>query len=669
MKNLVQKIPSLRITLAFAVGILIANKFAVAVNSLFIAGTVILILIAMLNRFYSFRLETVFGWLVTALFVLIGSSFYTLNKQTPPFYENGLFWGIVLETPEEKPKSYKSLVQIDAVKDSGQIFKTNEKVLVYFEKSEAATQLKPGNTILFSKAPEPIRNNGNPYEFDYKKYLFRKKIYRRTYLAESDWSATPIQKRSVKTIAENTREKLLQIYREKNLGTNETEILSALTLGYKRGLDPETKQTFSAAGAMHVLAVSGLHVGIIFGIFAFVFGFLQKQKRGKYFYVILAVLILWGYAFITGLSPSVMRAAAMFSLVCIAGNIQRQTNIYNTLTVSAFILLLLNPNNLFEVGFQLSYAAVFGIVYLQPKIAGLIVVKTKVGKFFWALLTVSVAAQIATFPLTAYYFNQFPLYFWLSNLVVIPAVFVLISLGIALLLLSSVPILSGIVAFLTAWAVKLVYFFLETIENLPYAVQNISLTKNTLFLIIAFFLFSFLFIEQRRVRHIKLMLLALIMLAAWNLAFQYKQMRNSELIVYNSSPNAVIQLISSKTNYVLSEEAIDTSDYILRQINTIIKKQHLHQPTYLTFSENYSDTILFLHKNLIDFDGKIIWFDHDQQEIPEGLNPAFVVSTKSTFENLSGFSDVTVVSTAYPKPTVRQNIHFLRSEGAFYMKW
>ncbi|WP_167612957.1 ComEC/Rec2 family competence protein [Maribellus sediminis] len=669
MKNLVQKIPSLRITLAFAVGILIANKFAVAVTSLLIAGTVILILIAILNRFYSFRFETVFGWLVTALFVLLGSSFYTLNNQTPTFYEDGVFWGTVLEAPEEKPKSYKSLVQIDAVKDSGHIFKTNEKVLVYFEKSEAATKLKPGSTILFSRVPELIRNNGNPYEFDYKKYLSRKKIHRRTYLAESDWSATPIQKRSVKTVAENAREKLLHIYREKNLGTSETEILSALTLGYKRGLDPETKQTFSAAGAMHVLAVSGLHVGIIFGIFAFLFGFLQKQKRGKYFYVILAVSVLWGYAFITGLSPSVMRAAAMFSLVCIAGNIQRQTNIYNTLTVSAFLLLLLNPNNLFEVGFQLSYAAVFGIVYLQPKIAGLIEVKTKVGKFFWALLTVSVAAQIATFPLTAYYFNQFPLYFWLSNLVVIPAVFVLIALGIALLLLSSVPILSGIVAFLTGWAVKLVYVFLERIENLPYAVQNISLTKSALFLVISFLLFTFLFIERKRVRHIKLMLLALIILAASNLAFQYKQLHNSELIVYNNSPNAVIQLISSKTNYVLSEQAIDSSNYILRQINTVIKKQRLDQPTYLTLGDNYSDSILFLHKNVIDFEGKIIWFDHNQQKIPAELNPAFVVSTKSTFENLCGFSDVTVVSTAYPKPTDSQNIHFLRSKGAFYMKW
>ncbi|WP_167619911.1 ComEC/Rec2 family competence protein [Maribellus sediminis] len=665
MKNLVQKIPSLRITLAFAVGILIANKFAVAVTSLLIAGIVILILSVILNRLYSFRFETVFGWMVTTLFVLLGSSFYTLNNQTPTFYEGGVFWGTVLEAPEEKPKSYKSLVQIDAVKDSGHIFKTNEKVLVYFEKSEAATKLKPGNTILFSRAPELIRNNGNPYEFDYKKYLSQKKIYRRTYLAESDWSATPIQKRSVKTVAENTREKLLHIYREKNLGPSETEILSALTLGYKRGLDPETKQTFSAAGAMHVLAVSGLHVGIIFGIFAFVFGFLQKQKRGKYFYVILAVSVLWGYAFITGLSPSVMRAAAMFSLVCIAGNIQRQTNIYNTLTVSAFLLLLLNPNNLFEVGFQLSYAAVFGIVYLQPKIEGLIVVKTKVGKFFWALLTVSVAAQIATFPLTAYYFNQFPLYFWLSNLVVIPAVFVLIALGITLLLLSSVPILSGIVAFLTGWAVKLVYVFLEWIENLPYAVQNISLTKSALFLVIAFLLFSFLFIERKRVRHIKLMLLALIMLATSNLAFQYKQLHNSELIVYNNSPNAVIQLISSKTNYVLSEQAIDSSDYILRQINTVIKKHGLDQPTYLTLGDNYSDSILFLHKNVIDFEGKIIWFDHDQQEIPAGLNPAFVVSTKSTFENLSGFSDVTFVSTAYPKPTTHKTFIFYETKVHF----
>ena len=669
MKNLVQKIPSLRITLAFALGIILANKISISVDQLFIAGTVLLIFLALLNSFYRFRFESLFGWIVALLFMVLGNAFYTLNNQTPQFYTNGIFCGTVLEAPEEKPKSYKTLIQINAVKDSEQIFQTNEKVLVYFEKNEPATQLKPGNTILFSKAPEPIRNNGNPYEFDYKKYLSRKKIYRRVYLTQNDWKLTPIQKRSVKTVAENTREKLLQIYREKNLGTTETEILSALTLGYKRGLDPETKQTFSAAGAMHVLAVSGLHVGIIFGIFTLIFGFLQKHKFGKYSFVLLGVSLLWAYAFITGLSPSVMRAAAMFSLVCIAGNIHRQTNIYNTLTVSAFLLLLLNPNNLFEVGFQLSYAAVFGIVYLQPKIAGLIVVNTKVGKFFWTLLTVSIAAQIATFPLAAYYFNQFPLYFWLSNLVVIPAVFVLISLGIALLLFSSVPMLSSLVAFLTGWAVKLVYFFLEWIEHLPFAVQNISLSKSNLFFVVTFLLFTLLFIERKRIQYMKLMLFVLILLAGSNLAFHYKQMNNSELIVYNNSSNTVVQLINGKDNFVLSEQALDGSDFILQQTITFAKKQRLDDPTYLTFSDHYKDALLLLRNNVLDFDGKIIWLDYDQQKIPPKLKPDFVISAKNTIKKRPDFSEVTIISIAYPKETDAQNIYFVREKGAFCRKW
>ncbi len=199
--------------------------------------------------------------------------------------------------------------------------------------------------------------------------------------------------------AEKTRDYLLGIYSQNGLAGPEYEILSALTLGYKKSMDAEIKQVFSATGAAHVLAVSGLHVGIVYMVFNLFFGFLRRQKATRYPFLFLAVLFLWGFAFITGLSPSVQRSALMFTVVLIGENLHRPANIYNTLASSASLLLVVNPNLVLDVGFQLSYAAVLGIVYFQPIVAGIFRFTSKAGSYLWGLFAVSVAAQMTTFPL------------------------------------------------------------------------------------------------------------------------------------------------------------------------------------------------------------------------------------------------------------------------------
>ena len=616
MKNLFRKIATLRTTIAFALGILLASRFSMPANILL--GLVLLLVgcAILLNKYYRYNFESPFGWSITLLFIVLGSLFYSQYNKPPRFYSSGKFIATVLETSEEKPNSYKSLLKLDAVVRNDSVIPSTEKVLVYFEKTQVAKQLQPGNTILFEKAPEQIENNGNPFEFDYKAYLSRKKIYRRIYLAQTDWLQGENHQSSPKTIAEEYRNKLLAIYHRYDLGEQQTEILSALTLGYKRGLDPETKRIFSSAGAMHVLAVSGLHVGILFGVFTLLFGFIRKQKYGKLLFVMLGLLVLWSYAFITGLSPSVMRAATMFSLVCIATNINRRPNIYNTLSFSAFVLLILNPNNLFEVGFQLSYAAVFGIVFLQPKLSKLWPVKNKILKFFWTLLTVSIAAQIATFPITSFYFNQFPSYFWLSNLVVIPAVFILICFGILLLIFSTVPFISNFIALITQWILNSIYLFLANIEDLPFAVAEISLTKLQLLFLIFALLFSFSFVESENIKRLKFTLLSLILLATSTLIINFRNLNSNELIVYNNSQNLTLHLIKGKTNYVISENEISDSDYILRQIETVRIKKKLSDIVFVCSNDTINNPNLFYKNHIVNFEGKLIWFQSDKTKAP-----------------------------------------------------
>ncbi len=667
MKNPFQKIASLRLAIAFALGILFANLFPVPADFYLIVALVITVCAVLIHLYYRYNFEQLFGWTVTILFAALGSLFYTNYNRVPQLQINGKFVATVLEASEEKPNSYKSLLKIDAAFRNDSIIPSKEQILVYFEQTEKAGQLKPGNTILFHKTPEIIENNGNPFEFDYKSYLAKKKIYRRIYLAESDWILGSIQKSSVKTIAEKYRNKLLAIYHKQGLGEKQTEILSALTLGYKRGLDPETKRIFSSAGAMHVLAVSGLHVGILFAMFTLFFGFMRKHKYGKFLFVLLGILVLWAYAFITGLSPSVMRAATMFSLVCVASNISRRANIYNTLSFSALVLLIINPNNLFEVGFQLSYSAVFGIVFLQPKLDKLWPVKNKMLHFFWSLLTVSIAAQIATFPITSYYFNQFPSYFWISNLLVIPAVFLLISLGISLLVFSAVPFLNTFLAFVTKWTLKFVYLFLAGIEDLPFSVTEISFTKTELLFLILTILFFFSFIEFKKIRSLKAMFVALVLFATSSLVFNFRNLQTTELIIYNNARNLTAHLITGRTNYVISEHKIDSTDYVLRQIETVRKKKQLNDIIFISSNDSIYDQHLYYRNNVLKFEGKLIWFRLENSFLPKTIHPSLIVTSRNFSEENLPPSTIPVISN-YNYSNL-SNLYSLKEKGAYQIKW
>ncbi len=576
----------------------------------------------------------------------------------------------VLETPQKKTNSYKSQLLIHSVKTKDSLIGTREKVLVYFEKSNDIEQLKPGSQIIFEQSPEPIENRGNPYEFDYKNYLEKKHIFRQVYLENANWKLTGYINNTPLLWAETIRDKLLKIYHDQDIGAQETEILSALTLGYKRELDRETKRVFSSAGAMHVLAVSGLHVGILFFAFSFCFGFLQKLKIGRFFYVPISIAFLWTYAFITGLSPSVLRACTMFSLIIIAGNINRRANIYNTLAASAFLLLLVNPNNLFEVGFQLSYMAVFGIVYLQPRIAGLWPVKNKVGLFFWNLITVSIAAQIATFPLSTYYFNQFPTYFLLSNIVVIPAAMLLIPLGLGLLVFSKIPLLASVIAFVVKWIIYIVYYLLSAFESFPHSTPDVVLHAPELLFVLAILFSIFLFLNSHRAVFIKSALSFAVFLASFMLFSGYKQINQHEIIVLNSK-EPVACFIATNQMYVISDDTLSVDDYNLSSVQNIKRQKRLTNTIYLTANASYNDDFLLLDKGLAVFEGKKVLLKVNRTSVTNTVSPDLIISGTTAYNQETISEDCCLIK-YYPargnsSSEIKQ--HILSVQGAFATTW
>ncbi|NOY96160.1 MAG: ComEC/Rec2 family competence protein, partial [Chlorobi bacterium] len=422
MKNAFHTIPFLRILAAYIFGIVAAHFIYININLFFLAAfLVILVTIALLNARKTYS-RNQFAVLFITLF-LIGTGFcrYRQYNEKPVLCSGNFYVATLLEMPAKKNKSFKAELLLSHCLANGSAQKTKEKVIAYFQEGSLISHLSAGKRIIFKARPAIISNPGNPFEFDYKKYLEKRKIYRQVYIPSNNWReedsySNPLFSPTI--CAERIRGRLISTYRENNIVDEKFAILSALTLGYKEALGPDVKSVFSSTGAMHVLAVSGLHVGIIYLIVNFLFGFLKRNPKGRVPFICLAIAILWSYALVTGLSPSVQRAATMFSIVIIGENLRRPANIYNTLASSAFILLVMNPNLLYDVGFQLSYSAVFGIVFFQPKIYKLFSPKYWLSDKAWALFSVSVAAQITTFPFILYYFNQYPTYSILSNFIV-----------------------------------------------------------------------------------------------------------------------------------------------------------------------------------------------------------------------------------------------------------
>lgn len=554
LKKIIHNIPLIRPATALISGIMAGSLFNFNLNFLILVLLVAVVLLLIASLFYSFRITLFFGAGIYILFAVAGIWRFQAYNRRPELFTEGKYSATVLEILQEKPKSYQSVLKISAFFRNDSVFKTNEKVMVYFAKSEKASRLKPGEQIVFDKTPQPVENSIDLNGFDYAGYLERKRIYRQVYLPDSRWIESGMFTHNFLILAERTRLQMLEIFRNQDLGEKELNVLSALTLGYKRGLDPETKRVFSAAGAMHVLAVSGLHVGIVFMILSFFLSFLKKRKRGEIAYLLVMITSLWCFAFLTGLSPSVSRAAAMFTIVVIASVFKKSSNIYQSLVASAFVLLLLNPNNLFEVGFQLSYAAVFGIVFLQPRLNKIFTFRFRVSRYFWALLTTSVAAQIATFPLSAFYFNQFPTFFWVSNLVVIPAAGILIPLGISLLFFGGIPLIAVPLTKITGFVLQLVIQFLETVEKFPLSVLEFSVHRIELIFLYLTMFFSFIFIASKKKVFLKRAIFLLFILLSTSFAIKLTQFAKKQEITNSFRNYPGLYPVQEKGNDNLSQE-------------------------------------------------------------------------------------------------------------------
>lgn len=504
----------------------------------------------------SYRRSYWFGFLITISLFLFAYqlTIYKTGKFSSDHYskytgKDQLVYARLSDPFIEKERSLKTVLHILAVNRDGIWKQTSGKTMVYFKKDECSLKLKYGDELLMRVNFKAVAGPQNPAEFNYRRFLSFHNIYEQAYVNADEWKN--LNKNSgafILNYSFTLRDKLLEILKANHVEDDEFSVGAALMLGYTDKLDADIISAYSSTGALHVLSVSGLHVAIVYIVFGWFLVFLDKVKKGHVIKAVLLILFLWFYAVLTGLSPSVLRAATMFSFIIAAKAFKKHTNIYNILAASAFFLLLIDPYLVMEVGFQLSYLAVIGIVYIQPKIAVGFEPDNRILNQIWAITTVSIAAQIATFPLGLHYFHQFPNYFLLSNLIVIPVSTLIIYFGIAVFTFSSIPVFIKYIAMAFSGLIWFLNFSVKWIESFPYSLlEGISISVSETWIIYAIIILFFCFFMIRKYNYLVYSLSLTIILLSMQIIEQYKQQNQHKLIVYNVPKTSAIDLVSGKS--------------------------------------------------------------------------------------------------------------------------
>jgi len=516
--------------------------------------------------------------------------------------------------PEEKEKKFKTVLTVDYIKSGNKLYNVKGKILAYFKKSEKSKELSYGDVIVLKANVTEIPERLNPAQFDYKRFLAYKRIYHQAFLKDYDWIYTKenIAPALLKKLS-LLREKIIAQIKMAVKTPDEQSIALALLIGSKTDLSDDLRQSFASAGAMHVLAVSGLHVGIISLVFGFLTKFLLKLKYAKPFYVVLNLCFIWCYAILTGLSPSVLRASAMFSFVIIGNNIGRIPNVYSSLYNSLFFLLLTDPLMISQVGFQLSYIAVLGIVAFQPRIYQLIYLK----KIFildkiWALTAVSIAAQLATFPLALLYFTIFPVYFLVSNLIVIPATTLIMYSGFAYLLSVTTGLnwLINALSYLFNFFLKFLNHSVLYIQNLPNGlIDEIYISPFMTIMIYVLILTAFFYFLTLNRRLILMFLLSLVIFFSGFTYWKIKTHVSREIIVYSIPQKSLIGFYDEKKIVFWGDSAI-LNDYSNLKYNTFrdIWKygRKASSVIKIPFGTNYKDHNLIIQNQFCCFEDKVL---------------------------------------------------------------
>lgn len=530
---------------------------------------------------------------------------------------------VITRFGEERARSWKMEGRILQVHSENWLQKKG-RVVLYLSKEDYARPYRYGDVLLIKGKPQIPEGPGNPGEFDYRAYLSLKNIYHQHFLragAALKIGYDPPNRMlafafGVRKWAEATLKRFVE-------GDHEQAIACALVLGVTDGLDNELISAYSATGAMHVLAVSGLHVSILYLLILRILKPLNRFPGGRWGVALISLAILWIYALVTGLSPSVLRAVTMFSFLAIARPWARRANVYNTLAVSAFFLLMFDPFLIRSVGFQLSYFAVLGIVYLYPRILVLWEPEHRFTTAVWKISAVSIAAQVATFPLGLLYFHQFPNFFLLSNLVVVPLSSTVLTLGLGVLSISFFSTMASVLGYCLEKVITFLNSSIFFLEGLPFSLtEQVYITPWQCAMVILFTVILLALLQYRKFIFLVMAFAVVVVFAGlqwWRFATEV----NTRMIaVYRIPGHTGVDFIDrGQTAFVADEELLRDAE----KMRYHVYPHRLMAGVDRVFSELPSARS-FPGARLIVWQGKTILLVTEQHgTVPDGLNVDWLI--------------------------------------------
>lgn len=521
----------------------------------------------------------------------------------------------------EKTNSWKTVAEISAVYTNGRYIATRGKVLVYLKKDSVRPALQYGDQLFFTIPVQPVKNSGNPGAFNYSRYCLFQNITGQVYLRQNDYTVlSSKQIHPLRRFLFATRDWALQQLRQHIQAPEQLGIAEALLIGYRNDLDKDLVQAYSNTGTVHIIAISGLHIGVIYAALVMFFGLFKQQTIKRIFQPVCIVCIIWLFTFIAGAAPSVLRAAIMFSFILAGKTLNRNGNIYNTLAASAFLLLIANPFYLWDVGFQLSYTAVLSIVVFFKPVNNLLYFKNRALRWVWQLCAVSISAQVFTLPLVVYHFHQLPVLFLFSNLLAVPLSGIILFAELLLFCFSAWPAAAAVLGGVTGFFIQLMNKFILHINELPFAVWDalhISFAQLLLLLIATGFFAGWIFNSSTRYLLAGLgSLLAFCTLRATAI-IQHKQ--QEKLVVYNVSKHSAIDFIDGSTCRFAGDSIVLT-DVLQRNFN--IRPARIKDQVYSAANDmlpNIENYILLTGNSRILVLSKPVSVNQPDKKIPLGI--------------------------------------------------
>lgn len=627
----VLQFPLARITIGFTIGILAA--FYLKPEQIIVFGLLFISLLILVISYFvqknTFTNAIYFGiaTYIVSFFIgtttqIIHTDYYKKNNyiHQSSFFEKPHLLSVVIR---EKIKSttsndrYIALInRIDNKKYSG-------RILLNVRKDSMSLPFETGTFLHIKGTAYKNKPPNNPNQFDYSAYLEKKQIYAQLYTDKESINIGSESKKDIWYYSSKLRTAIIHNLQKSNFNKTELNVALALIMGQKQDLSPEILQDYQYAGAIHILSVSGLHIGFILLFITFLLKPIPNTRKGSFLKLTLIVASLFSFALIAGMAPSVVRSVTMFSFVAIGYHLRRSVNIYHTILVSIFLILLFQPSFLFDVGFQLSYIALFFIIWFQPLLGSIWSPKTKPLRYIWGILTVSFAAQIGTLPLSIYYFHQFPGLFFITNLVIIPLLSFLMILGVLVMVLAAFDFVPLLLSKPLEWGIFILNKIINTIASFEqFIIRDIPFNLYLMFSYYLAILTAIIWFKKPNYSKLIIVLIAILTLQFTYIKTQWESKNQREWVIFNLKKNTMITERNGESVILFAKDSILKT----ANNNSVLKSYLVANFSTLKNKKKIKNTAFFMNNKILILDSLATY--------PTGIKPDIILITQSPRINI-----------------------------------